>query len=109
MNRRAFLTTAIASAATAAATSTALAGNYGYRKPTYARKRRWRVVNVHSYDWLNVRSGPSTRWTVIGRLENHESGIRVIKFAKNGRWAKIVSPSGYRGWVASRYITDYWA
>ncbi len=59
------------------------------------------VVGVASNDVLNVRSGPSASYAIVGRLENHACFVEVI--AKQGRWFKIAK-DGTTGWVNSRYL-----
>jgi uncharacterized protein YgiM (DUF1202 family) len=50
---------------------------------------------------LNVRSGASTSYKMIGRLKK---GTAVYVVATNGTWAKIRVKSGKTGYVAVRYI-----
>jgi uncharacterized protein YgiM (DUF1202 family) len=59
------------------------------------------VVGVASNDVLNVRSGPSASYAIVGRLANHACFVEVI--AKHGRWFKITK-DGTTGWVNSRYL-----
>ncbi|ODR96279.1 hypothetical protein AUC70_15425 [Methyloceanibacter stevinii] len=59
------------------------------------------VVGVASNDVLNVRSGPSASYAIVGRLTNHTCFVEVI--AKRGRWFKIAK-DGTTGWVNSRYL-----
>lgn len=59
------------------------------------------VVGVASNDVLNVRSGPSASYAIVGRLTNHTCFVEVI--AKRGRWFKIAK-DGTTGWVNNRYL-----
>lgn len=56
------------------------------------------TVNV---DWLNVRSGPGTGYSVIGVLPR---GTVVLYVSISGSWTKISSPKS--GWVYSPYLSD---
>lgn len=55
------------------------------------------VVTANS---LNVRSGPGSRYSVVGKLHR---GDTVIVYEQNGQWATIQG-SGGRRYVSSRYI-----
>ena len=59
------------------------------------------VVGVASNDVLNVRSGPSASYAIVGRLTNHTCFVEVV--SKRGRWFKIAKDST-TGWVNSRYL-----
>lgn len=58
------------------------------------------VSGLTSGDVLNVRSGPSTRDPVIGRLPE---GREVEVTARSGGWGRIILGEG-DGWVAMRYL-----
>ena len=45
----------------------------------------------------NLRTGPGTQYSRIGRLEQHEV-VHTLK--KSGRWAHIQRESGQKGWIA---------
>jgi uncharacterized protein YgiM (DUF1202 family) len=68
---------------------------------------RGRVVT--RYHSLNVRSGPSTRYWIIGSV--HRGSKVYIKCKKNGsnvhgnrRWYKLADR---RGWVPARYVYNF--
>jgi len=78
------------------------AGNHGGGQRGDADDPAFRcVVGVASNDVLNVRSGPSASYAIVGRLTNHTCFVEVI--AKQGRWFKIAK-DGTTGWVNSRYL-----
>lgn len=54
---------------------------------------------------LNVRSGPSTSDSVVGRLEQFEI-VSVLEETADG-WARIrIEGDGIEGWVAARFLTE---
>ena len=59
------------------------------------------VVTANS---LNVRSGPGSRYSVVGKLHR---GDTVIVYEQNGQWATIQGFGG-RCYVSSRYICYVW-
>ena len=61
----------------------------------------YRVVDVEDWDVLNVRSGPSTRYRIVGALPPGTCGLQILK--DRGGWIKIQS-AGIRGWVNARYV-----
>jgi len=66
----------------------------------------WQVQGLGS-DSLNVRSGPSTTYGVIGTVRNGDT-LRNFGCTMNGstRWCQISTPRGQQGWVAGRYLHD---
>lgn len=56
------------------------------------------IVNT---ELLNVRSGPSTDYEVIGQIELDQ---RIIEVSKSGSWSEIQADN-LRGYVSSKYIT----
>ena len=51
---------------------------------------------------LNVRSGPSTRYTVVTTVKKNDK-VNILQ-SSNG-WYKIETSSGKQGWVSSSYIS----
>jgi len=51
--------------------------------------------------YLNLRSGPGTRYEVLDRLA---PGDRVVVQETVGRWYRVVSPGGDKGWVAGDFL-----
>jgi uncharacterized protein YgiM (DUF1202 family) len=66
-----------------------------------------RVTGVSSGDLLNVRSGPSTNYRIIGKLGNGDR-VRRLSCQKQGnsRWCEIemMTDMRERGWVNARYL-----
>lgn len=66
-----------------------------------------RVTGVSSGDLLNVRSGPSTNYRIIGKLGNGDR-VRRLSCQKQGnsRWCEIemMTDMRGRGWVNARYL-----
>lgn len=56
-----------------------------------------RYVKVNTS--LNVRSGPSTNYSIVGRKYN---GDKVTVYKENSNWSNI----GINEWVSSDYLTD---
>lgn len=56
-----------------------------------------RYVKVNTS--LNVRSGPSTNYSIVGRKYN---GDKVIVYKESSNWSNI----GINEWVSSDYLTD---
>lgn len=66
-------------------------------EPTY-----WWVTGVPAGDWLNVRSGPGTKFGLVGKLYN---GIRVEVLERDpSNWAYVRTPAGYRVWAYGAYL-----
>ncbi|WP_339718414.1 SH3 domain-containing protein [uncultured Maritimibacter sp.] len=68
----------------------------------------WQVTGVSGGDHLNVRSGPSTQYSIIGRVAN---GQILRNFGCRGRgndrWCEVEhAAGGLRGWVAGRYLRE---
>ncbi len=69
---------------------------------TYAEARgTYRVVDTAYNDVLNVRTGPSTRYPIIGMLAPYARGI-VVSHCEY-RWCYIYH-GNTEGWVSRRYI-----
>ena len=74
------------------------------------------VVNVANWDKLNMRSGPSARSRVVGRLSPRGHGIirlngKCIPLNKkwSSRWCPVTEFNGNStnsGWVKARFIRD---
>lgn len=64
----------------------------------------YRVRGVESWDVLNVRAGPSSRNSIVGRLPPNAAGIACLGPCQ-GSWCRI----GWRnvsGWVNMRYLGE---
>lgn len=51
--------------------------------------------------YLNLRSGPGTRFEILRRLS---PGDRVAVEEEIGSWARVRLPSGERGWASLNYL-----
>ncbi len=66
-----------------------------------------RVTGVSSGDLLNVRSGPSTNYRIIGKLGNGDRVRRLnCQMQGSSRWCEIemITDMRERGWVNARYL-----
>ncbi|MEZ7892328.1 MAG: SH3 domain-containing protein [Candidatus Wallbacteria bacterium] len=77
-------------------TSTASSGN---KSSSAAGGVETGYVNVNTY--LNVRSGPSTDNSIIGRLHMND---KVDILGSDNGWYKI-NYNGQTGWISGRYVT----
>jgi len=80
-----------------------------YNSDRLSYGRRYRVVNIRSYDTLNVRADAGVYNRKIGELYYRATDIKVIrcKYTPRGsKWCKISHPSTYSGWVSARYIRE---
>ena len=62
------------------------------------REQAGKVVNVRTY--LNLRTGPGTDYTVVGRLLN---GVEVKVLEESNGWYKVVVPE-QTGYVYGKYL-----
>ena len=62
----------------------------------------YEVVNVASWDVLNIRTGPSVRYRKVGAIPPHTPCV-IKTGRKRGRWHQI-SYAETTGWVNSRYL-----
>jgi Bacterial SH3 domain len=67
----------------------------------------WAVTGVSS-GALNVRSGPDTRYPVVGKAQNGElMQNRGCRMTGSMRWCSIrADGSGVQGWVAGSYLAE---
>ena len=67
----------------------------------------WQVSGI-SEGALNIRSGPDTRYDVVGKAQNGEAAQnRGCRMTGQIRWCSIrVDGSGVQGWVAGRYLVE---
>ena len=70
----------------------------GWSQPSVAETR---YVYSPSDGYLNLRTGPGTRYDIIREMYNGER-VRIVEYA--GRWVRVVHESGARGWASSRYL-----
>jgi uncharacterized protein YraI len=68
----------------------------------------WQVVGVNGGDILNLRSGPSTRYPVVSKLNNGKVlQNRGCRMTGEDRWCQIrATNSGATGWVAGRFLVE---
>ena len=66
----------------------------------------YRVVNIASRDFLNLRQGPGSGYPLVKRIRPNARGIRLTpRRTANGStiWQEI-SVGGYTGWVNVIYL-----
>ncbi len=68
----------------------------------------WEVSGVGDGDSLNLRGGPSTRYAVVGTLDNGDVlQNRGCRLTGDARWCQIrATGSGLTGWVAGRFLVE---
>ncbi len=68
----------------------------------------WWQVSGLSDGALNIRSGPDTRYGVVGKAQNSEvAQNRGCRMTGQTRWCSVrVDGSGVQGWVAGRYLIE---
>ena len=71
-------------------------------EPKRASKPMFRVANVRSDDVLNIRSGPSADFDVVGELPPDTRGI-VITSACRAKWCPVLHHA-MSGWANSVYL-----
>ncbi|WP_081910097.1 SH3 domain-containing protein [Thermopetrobacter sp. TC1] len=62
------------------------------------------VVNVPSWDVLNMRAGPGVRHRIVGAIPPDACGVRIT-WPCRGRWCKV-RWRGREGFVHMRYISE---
>ena len=62
----------------------------------------YKVVNVESWDVLNVRSGPGVNYQIIETLAP-DDGCIVRTGERRGNWVRV-SVKGITGWVNRKYL-----
>lgn len=60
-----------------------------------------RYVYSPSDGFLNLRTGPGTRYDIIREMYNGDR-VRVVEYA--GSWVRVVHQSGVRGWASAKYL-----
>jgi hypothetical protein len=67
----------------------------------------WQVSGIRD-GALNIRSGPDTRYGVIGKAQNGEAAQnRGCRMTGETRWCSVrLDGSGVQGWVAGRYLVE---
>jgi Bacterial SH3 domain len=68
----------------------------------------WQVAGVSAGSALNVRSGPATRYPVVGKAQNGEAlQNRGCRMTGSERWCSVrAAGSGQQGWVAGRFLVE---
>ena len=67
---------------------------------------KYRVRGVSSNDVLNIRSGPGSKYPLVGEIPPNGRGVGVEGCApNNSRWC-IVRYNCYRGWASIKYLTQ---
>jgi hypothetical protein len=69
----------------------------------------YRVVNVPSWDVLNVRKWPSPRSAIVMALSSETYAIISARGACRAGWCPVNVTSEFgtkRGWIKARYLTS---
>jgi N-acetylmuramoyl-L-alanine amidase len=64
---------------------------------------KYKVIDVPLDDVLNLRSGPATHFSIIGKIPPNGRGIQIVGNCENN-WCKI-DYSGTRGWVNRQFLS----
>ncbi len=100
----------VLSAMAAAVMMTATAANAHNWRNHYATEVSYRVINVASWDKLNVRAGPNAGSRIIGKLRPGTGGILIQTCARHAKWCKVEAPTdagSIYGWVNMRFLGGY--
>ena len=57
-----------------------------------------------NFDFLNVRTGPGTKYDLIAKL-NRSQSLSLVGRNSDGTWALVRLPGGQEGWVFTQYLT----
>ena len=63
----------------------------------------YQVVNVASWDVLNIREGPGVQHRIIGAFAPNASCI-VLTGHRHRNWVRVSGSGGQVGWVNARYL-----
>jgi uncharacterized protein YgiM (DUF1202 family) len=68
----------------------------------------WEVAALEAGSALNVRSGPATRYPVVGKAQNGEALQNLgCRMTGRERWCNVrAAGSGQQGWVAGRFLIE---
>ena len=61
------------------------------------------IINDPNDGWLNLRTGPGSSFSVLGRMDN---GLRVEELERQGNWSFVRLPDGKTGWSFRKYMTS---
>jgi|FLYN01.1.fsa_nt_gi N-acetylmuramoyl-L-alanine amidase len=59
------------------------------------------AVTATAYQTVNVRSGPDTRFEIVGQLQQGDTVDVTGRESEANRWLEVTLPDGQTGWVAS--------
>lgn len=77
---------------------------YDFNKSgTYITKDASSIAIVNECDFLNIRSGPSSDYDVVGSV-NTGNYLEIIERGSNN-WYKVEYANSLTGWINSKYIT----
>jgi uncharacterized protein YraI len=78
-------------------------GDVGWAYGQYLRRpnTRWRSVYSPGDGYLNLRTGPGTKYSIIMRMYN---GERVQILDRSGKWRYVRHQSGAEGWAYVDYL-----
>ncbi|MCK5813817.1 MAG: SH3 domain-containing protein [Cocleimonas sp.] len=84
-----------------------LAFSCGAMQTSFANSQGYQVINVATWDALNMRSGAGTGFDIIGSIPANTNGITLTNDESDiggSIWVKIIW-NGQTGWVNKRYLT----
>lgn len=74
---------------------------YLVRQPRAASTPRLMVVRSISDGYLNLRTGPGTRFRIVREMYNGET-VRILE--RSGSWVRVRHQSGDVGWASRKYM-----
>ena len=84
-----------------------LALSCGTMQASFANTQDYQVINVATWDALNLRSGAGTGFDIVGSIPANTNGITITNDESDiggSIWVKIIW-NGQTGWVNKRYLT----
>ena len=87
--------------------ASALVLSFGAIATSFANTQGYQVINVATWDALNMRSGPGTGFDIVGSIPANTNGIALTNEERDvggSLWVKVIW-NGQTGWVNKRFLT----
>lgn len=79
---------------------------YAFSESNMRSKAKERIADVHNCDYLNMRKGPSTKYSVITSVNRGET-VAVLEKNSSNNWYKVRNKNDVIGWVNGGYLTNF--